>query len=160
VAAINAPRPDAPRNPGGSTPEEFDRDVDIRGVVWTGVGLAAITAAAFVLMWFFVRGLMASGEARDPEPLPMPEAAEPALPPGPRLQATPEEELREMLGREKELLETYGVIDGEGGYARIPIERAMELTLERGVGAPSEAPAAEGTGQAPEAGAPEASDAP
>lgn len=130
MAAINAPRPDAPRNPGGIAPEEFDRDVNIKGVVWTGVGLLGITALAFVLMWFFVRGLMSAQERRDPEPLPMPEAAETALPPAPRLQATPEEELREMLAHEKALLETYGVVDSEGGYARIPIERAMELYLE------------------------------
>jgi hypothetical protein len=123
-------RPDHLRNPGGSTPEEFDRDLNIKGVVWTGAGLAAITAVSLVFVWFFLQGLMASGEARDPEPLPMPEAAETALPPAPRLQATPEEELREMLAHEKALLETYGVVDPEGGYARIPIERAMELFPE------------------------------
>lgn len=127
-------RPDAPRNPGGSSPEDFDRDVDIRGVVWTGVGLAAVTAVAFVLVWFFFRGLAAREEARDPEPLPIPEAAAPVEPPGPRLQTSPEEDLREMLAAEEEHLESYGLVGEDGEHARIPIERAMELALERGLG--------------------------
>lgn len=145
------PRPSEPRNPGGGSPEEFDRDVDIRGVVWTGVGLAAITAAAFVLMWFFFRGLTAREEARDPEPLPMPEAAERAEPPGPRLQTSPEEELREMLAEEAARLESYGLVGEDGGHARIPIERAMDLALERGLGRSAEEMGAEGMPAADEA---------
>lgn len=146
------PRPDAPKNPGGSSPAEFDRDVDIRAVVWTGVGLAVITAAAFVFGWFFFQGLAGRQEARDPEPLPIPEAAAPVEPPGPRLQSTPEEDLREMLAEEAALLESYGVVGEDGEYVRIPIERAMELALEHGLGrgaagvpqAAPEAPATEG----------------
>lgn len=129
-----AERDPKPRNPGGTSPEDFDRDVDIRGVVWTGVGLAAVTAVAFVLMWFFFRGLAAREEARDPEPLPIPEAAAPVEPPGPRLQTSPEEDLREMLAAEEEHLESYGLVGEDGEHARIPIERAMELVLERGLG--------------------------
>lgn len=144
MATTEPPRPDAPRNPGGSSPEEFDRDLNIKGVVWTGVGLAAVTAAAFVLMWFFFQGLRAGEEARDPEPLPMPEAAVPVEPPGPRLQTRPEEELAEMLAEEEARLESYGLVGEDGEYARIPIERAMELALERGPGEPTE-PTTEGT---------------
>lgn len=126
-----------PKNPGGSTPEEFDRELNIKGVVWTGVGLAAVTAVALVFAWFFFQGLAGRQEARDPEPLPMPEAVEAVEPPGPRLQSTPEEDLREMLAAEAAHLEGYGLV-GEGGeYARIPIERAMELALERGFGDPT-----------------------
>jgi hypothetical protein len=122
------------RSPEGASPEEFDRDLHLWGIVWTGVGLAAVTALAFVLMWFLFQGLAASQAARDPEPLPMPEAAERAQPPGPALQSTPERDLAEMLAHEKTLLESYGLVDREGGYARIPIERAMALALERGLG--------------------------
>ncbi|HUP43169.1 MAG TPA: hypothetical protein VM599_08175, partial [Thermoanaerobaculia bacterium] len=81
-------------------------------------------------MWFLFQGLAASQEARDPEPLPMPEAAERAEPPGPALQSTPERDLEEMLAQEKTLLESYALVDREGGHARIPIERAMALYLE------------------------------
>ncbi len=33
---------------------------------------------------------------------------------------------------EAERLESYGWVDKEGGIARIPIERAMEVMLQRG----------------------------
>ncbi|HUF78948.1 MAG TPA: hypothetical protein VMR44_08535 [Thermoanaerobaculia bacterium] len=125
-------RDDRLRATGGSSTEELDRDVDIRAVVWTGAGLVAVTALALVLGWFIFQGLAASREARDPEPLPIPEAAAPAQPPSPGLQVTPEEDLREMLAHEKALLESYGPAEGEGGFARIPLERALELYLEGG----------------------------
>lgn len=127
------------RNPGGDNHAEFDRDLNIRGVVWTGVGLAGITALGFVIAWFVFGGLADFEERQGPEPLPLPEAAERALPPGPRLQATPEEDLEALLAHEEALLEHYSVVEEGGEFARIPIERAMELVLERGVGpAPGE----------------------
>lgn len=134
MAHTELPRPDASKNPGGSSHAEFDRDVNIRGVVWTGVGLAAITALAFVVVWFIFHGIAERQEARDPEPLPFPEAAAPMAPPGPALQSTPEEDLQDMLAEEAALLESYGLVGEDGAYARIPIERAMELALERGLG--------------------------
>lgn len=132
------------RNPGGDTHAEFDRDVNMRGVVWAAAGLAILTAAAFVVAWFVFQGLAGYEERRQPEPLPIPEAQERALPPGPRLQATPEEDLEAMLAQEEALLERYSVVEEGGEYARIPIERAMELALERGLG---RGPGAEAAGE-------------
>lgn len=123
------------KNPGGDTHAEFDRDVNIRGVVYIGVGLAAITVLSFVSMWFFFRGLSSYEERRDPAPSPIPEAAQGVRPVGPTLQATPERELEQLLALEHELLEGYGVAEG-GAYARVPIERAMEMVLAEGLGTP------------------------
>lgn len=122
------------KNPGGESRDDFDRDLNVRAVVWSGIGLAALTAVAFVVSWFIFRGMETHQERRNPEPLPIPEAAEPALPPGPRLQATPEEDLADMRAQEEALLEHYSLVDAGGEYARIPIERAMELALARGLG--------------------------
>lgn len=124
-----------PKNPGGDTHAEFDREVNVRGIVYTGVGLAAVTAAAFIGMWFFFRGLSSYEERRDPAPLPIPEAAQALRPAGPMLQATPERELEQLLAIENEMLGSYGVAEG-GEYARVPIERAMELVLAQGLGTP------------------------
>lgn len=52
-------------------------------------------------------------------------------PPEPRLQAAPIEDLRALRAREQSVLDTYAWVDRAGGVVRIPIERAMELTLER-----------------------------
>lgn len=130
------------RNPGGEKHAEFDRDINLKAVVYTGVGLAVLTAVSFVLMWFFVTGLASYEERRDPEPSPMPEAARELRPAGPTLQATPERDLEELLAIEHERLEGYGMA-GDGEHARVPIERAMEMALERGLGTP------EGTDEEP-----------
>lgn len=132
-------------NPGGDSHAEFDRDVNLRGVLWAAAGLAILTAVAFVVAWFVFQGLAGYEERRQPEPLPIPEAQERALPPGPRLQATPEEDLAELLAQEEALLERYSLVEEGGDYARIPIERAMELFLEKRGGEPTpQEPEAEG----------------
>lgn len=124
------------RNPGGESHEEFDRDVDVRAIVYTGLGVAALAAVCFVLTWFFVVGLASYDERRDPEPSPIPEAHRPLQPFGPRLQATPERDLEEMRAIEEALLGGYATLD-DGEHARVPIERAMEIVLERGLGTPA-----------------------
>lgn len=122
------------RAPDASGPEEFDHDVNIKAVVWSGVILAGITAVAFILMWWLFQGLVASHADRDPEPSPIREATEPAVPPGPVLQTEPEEDLRRMLEMEEALLTSYSMVEGEEGYARVPIEVALEMALEHGLG--------------------------
>lgn len=135
------------RNPGGEKHDDFDRDINLKAVVYTGAGLAALTAVSFVLMWFFFKGLASYEERRDPEPSPMPEAARELRPAGPTLQATPERDLEELLAIEHERLEEYGLAD-DGEHARVPIDRAMEMALERGLGTPGgEAPDPAGAGE-------------
>lgn len=123
------------RNPGGESHQEFDRDINLKAVVYTGVGLAALTAVSFVLMWFFFKGLASYEERRDPEPSPIREAAREVRPAGPTLQATPERDLEELLAIEHELLDGFGLA-ADGEHARVPIERAMEMVLDRGLGTP------------------------
>jgi hypothetical protein len=64
----------------------------------------------------------------------------------PALLAVPARELAEQRAWEAELLDTAGWIDPVNGVVRIPIERALELTLEEGlpVRAPTEAEAGGG----------------
>jgi|GEM_PF-1695304 len=114
---------------------QFDHDVNIKSVVWTGLVTAGITALSFVLMWFLFKGMIAHKQAQDPVAMPMQVAPEPVPVPGPRLQATPEEELYRMNEQVDALVNHYSLIEGEEGYARIPVEEAMDLVLERGLGA-------------------------
>lgn len=127
------------KNPGGDRHEEFDRDISVRTLAYAGLGLAGLTLLSFVVVWFIFGGLVSFEERRDPEPSPMPEAAEAVRPAGPTLQATPERELEQLLALEDRMLEGYGVADG-GGYARVPIERAMEMVLAQGLGTPEGEP--------------------
>ncbi|MGD2115165.1 MAG: hypothetical protein PVG07_08930 [Acidobacteriota bacterium] len=138
---------------------EFDRDVDISGIVWTGIVLAGVTALSFLLMWWMFEGFKSHKEAQDPRPMPIQEAAEPIEPPGPRLQSTPEEDLRRMREQEEALLNGYSLIEGEEGYARIPVDEALDLALERSFaggedGMSSTGEAVEGPGTAAPAGEP------
>jgi hypothetical protein len=57
-------------------------------------------------------------------------------------QAAPDEALKQLRATEEALLTTYGWADRENGVVRIPIDRAMELLLERGLPArkPEEQP--------------------
>lgn len=51
----------------------------------------------------------------------------------PRLQLKPPEDLHNFRTGEETALNTYGWIDRTAGVVRIPIDRAMDLVLERGL---------------------------
>ncbi len=146
-----------PGRGGGYAPGETDLDINIRGVVWTGIILAGVTALSIVLMWYFFKGLERYKVSQDPQPSPLEEAREQSPPPGPRLQADPAEDLATMHHQEDVLLHSYSLIEGEKGYARIPIDDAMDLALEEGLGTDSPMPVAQevtssrdGSGPSPE----------
>jgi hypothetical protein len=82
-------------------------------------------------------------------------AAEAMLPPQPRLERAPGEAARETLNRQEEKLQSYGWVDRKAGVVHIPIERAMELVIQRGLPVRKEgqAPAAPATG--PQSGGPQ-----
>lgn len=69
------------------------------------------------------------------------------LPPGPRLQVNAQEDLRDYLEEQNQTLDSYGWVDQGAGVARIPIDHAMDLVLQRGLPTRAEA-------GAPNAGAP------
>ena len=62
------------------------------------------------------------------------ERREDAAPPLPRLQVQPVRHWREFRSAEMERLSTYGWMDRTSGVVHIPIDRAMELVAERGIG--------------------------
>ena len=53
--------------------------------------------------------------------------------PEPRLQISPPQDLALLRDREQTELNTYGWINESSGIVRIPISRAMELLVERGL---------------------------
>jgi hypothetical protein len=70
--------------------------------------------------------------ANDPYVTPL---AAPAgtLPPQPRLQTTPWEDLKKFRTTENMYLQSYGWIDQKAGTVHLPIEKAKELLLQRGL---------------------------
>jgi len=123
----------APHAEGGRTPIRHETsDVDIRGVFAFAAGLVVVTAFAAFCVWTLFQ-YFAAREARV-VPRRYPLAVETGqLPPEPRLQTNPRQDLRDLRAREDQTLTTYGWVDKNAGIVRIPIERAMSLTVERGL---------------------------
>jgi hypothetical protein len=59
-----------------------------------------------------------------------------AIPAEPRLQVNAPKDLKALLAAEESALTSYGWANKEAGIARIPIDRAMQLVLERGLPTP------------------------
>ena len=53
--------------------------------------------------------------------------------PAPKLQPNPAADLNKFRTRENQVLDSYGFVDKDRGVVRIPIERAMQLLVERGL---------------------------
>jgi hypothetical protein len=103
-----------------------------------GVRNVAALAAAFVgLLVFGV--IVAYGTFRfmyTPETATeVPSALQPGrvLPPAPRLQVNAQEDLRDYLQQQKQTLNSYGWVDQSAGVVRIPIDRAMDLVIQKGL---------------------------
>jgi hypothetical protein len=127
-----------------------ESDVNVRGIVGFGLGLAlTIGLSALVLygMFDYLRGNFTPKHVA-PSPLigvrePVEPNHAPELFPNPRLQTDyygDLEALREEWGNR---LESYGWQDKNAGIVYIPIDKAMELTLKRGL------PARATTGEQP-----------
>lgn len=134
---------DTPKNPNHTNDERGYEvsDASVGAVTKFGIGLAVISIAVFVLMVWLKDYLQVGYEKTEPPPSPL--AAERQLPAGPRLQIVPANELKQTRAAEDSILQSYGWIVREAGIVRIPIDRAMELVVEKGLpyreeGAPGE----------------------
>lgn len=127
----NRPLPqESAESRGGHEESHFS----IRGYLWFLVIFVLTAAVLHVVLWAVYSVLAGNLPA-----VPVSPVARPAPePPEPRLQgsrvhpATPREDLVRMRARDREILNSYGWVDRQAGVAQIPIDRAMELLLERG----------------------------
>jgi hypothetical protein len=127
------------------------REVDTRGALLSGVWLAAGLLAVLVAMFGLFR-LLEKHQERVDKPLPPQVVVNlKRIPPEPRLEPDPLALRRELRGEEDALLKSYGWVDRTAGSVHIPIDRAMEIVLERGVpgGKPMAAGAAAPGGSSP-----------
>ena len=141
------------RHDSGPAPHEgptgFDAELELKPILKSGAWTIGVSAGAFVFVIGLYSYLARAERNADPAPSPIPEASVRQLPPEPRLQTTPEKDLAALRREQKSVLESYGWADRQAGVARIPIDRAIELTAERGLPRTSAA-ATPGTGTAPD----------
>lgn len=120
----------------------------VRFAVILAVCVVIVFAVTTPLFHYFAR----RGDAQGPPLHAL--AAERELPPDPRLQTNAtavaksdengftDARWQDLQSRDVRTLSTYGWVDEQAGVVRVPIERAIELTLQRGLPAtkPTSAP--------------------
>jgi hypothetical protein len=128
---------DADDRPGvvgfSATTEPFDKEINLRGIFWTAVGLVVVTVVSAILMWVLLRGFSKSDERRDPPPSPIAAQAVQPPPPEPRLQTDDKGDLRMMRAEEDAVLDHPAWINQEQGTVRVPIGVAMQVIASRGL---------------------------
>jgi hypothetical protein len=108
---------------------DIDPTIGYKFASWLMVAMlisAGIVYGAFLL---FERQEKAAGALAQKYPL---AAGVHKDPPTPNLQNQPFKDIYQLRQGETEKLTSYGWVDKEGGVARIPIDRAMEVMLQRG----------------------------
>jgi hypothetical protein len=106
-------------------------DAKARPLVYSTIAIFIIIFLALALMagLLFIAGSAPSDTSNTINPT---EAAI-QLPPEPRLEQNPQNDSERRVAEAAERLEQYGWVAQRDGIAHIPVERSMELLLEKGV---------------------------
>ena len=108
-------------------------DASVGAVFAFGLCLMIMGVIILFLVWLlfgYFKGREAGSGVRE---FPLAVEQQNRLPPEPRLQTNPRQDLIEMRAKEDKVLYSYGWVDKNGGVVRIPITEAMKLTVERGL---------------------------
>ena len=119
--------------PEGSTYEHTDAAVGpvAKFLFWLFVS-AVLTHVAVAGIYMFMINQGVKQEASERQ-YPLAATEEPRLPPVPRLQQHPQNELHTFRSEETAHLDSYGWESKTAGTVHIPIADAMRLTVERGL---------------------------
>jgi hypothetical protein len=118
------------------------QDLSPHGVLYFFAGLIALLVVIFGVAFGVYRALDAYNHANQATMSPMvaPETdtrnvtrAETHAFPQPRLEENERTELREFVEDQDQKLATYNWVDKDKGIVQIPIDRAMDLTVQRGL---------------------------
>src|SRR5262245_53321544 len=107
-----------------------EKDINIRSIVTFLVMLTAITVGIQVAMYgmFWVLNVIETKADPVVSPVAIPAGQQP---PGPQLQTTPWADLKKLRAEEAQHLQSYGWVDKQAGVARIPIDKAKALLLQK-----------------------------
>src|SRR5947209_905772 len=125
-------------------------DVSSRPTLLTGFGVLVGVWIATGLLYFYYAGLAHHRERVSPPVLPI-EAHGSVIPPAPRLQRSPGEDMKEMNRYEDWELSHYHWLDESRGVVAIPIGTAIDVLAARGIPPATGAPNPSNT--APQEGA-------
>jgi hypothetical protein len=108
-----------------------ERDVRLRPLIISGICLALVAGLSLLAMWWLFDYFAARQMRLQTALHPLLEMRQ--LPPEPRLQVSPQVDMRAILTNERSILDSYGWVDQQAGIVRMPIERAIDLLTERGL---------------------------
>jgi len=131
----NLANPESVENPAVAHEES---DVNIRAIFGFGAGLLAVAVVIHVLIYGLFGYFNRRERVQAPAEYPLAAGQGNRVPPEPRLQTDPRQDLADLRAKEQDQLTSYGWVDRNAGVVRIPIEAAMKLTLERGLPARTE----------------------
>ena len=110
-----------------------ESDVNVSAILRYGLGLAVIAVVIHVFLWWLLGIYERQHERAQTQVYPMAAGQQNRLPPSPRFQENPQQELQDLRAKQRALLDGYGWVSKETGIARIPIEDAMKMVVERGL---------------------------
>jgi hypothetical protein len=112
-------------------PEGYEHsDASVHSVFRYGLTLAILIAVVMVAMvWTYE--FFAKHESLGPPASPFENVR--VLPPAPRLQPQPAVDLKSYCAAEQTELSTYGWVDQQMGVVRVPVDRAMDIVLQKGL---------------------------
>jgi hypothetical protein len=109
-------------------------DINVRAIIWFVAVLSIVVLSMNAAMWAMFRVLDHFERKNQPYVTPLaPEAKLPKDFPAPSLQTTPWTDLRTFRAEQQNYLHGYGWVDEKLGVARIPIDKAKQLLLQRGM---------------------------
>jgi len=113
-------------------------DINVRAIIWFIVVMFGTVGVMHLTTLGLFKVFDHFERANDPYVSPLaPTSANTASPaqsfPEPRLQTTPWEDLKTLRGDETNFLNSYGWIDQKAGEAHIPIDKAKQMLLQRGI---------------------------
>jgi len=109
---------------------DIDTSVGYKFAAWLTVAMLISVAIVYGVFWFFEGRSQSADAAAQKYPLAV---GQPMNPPAPNLQTQPFKDVYMLRQGEADKLHSYGWVDKDGGIARIPIDRAMEMLLQRGL---------------------------
>lgn len=114
-------------------------DIQLRPILLFGLSLVIAAVVIHLALWWLMR--VWTDRPLTPRFQLPPAALTPGPMQGPAVQPFPASELEQLLSEQAARTESYGWVDRQSGVVHIPIERAMQLLVERGLPARADAPA-------------------
>jgi hypothetical protein len=111
-------------SPNGAGHEH--REASIRLIVASLGGLAIVTLIVFVLVIGIFRYFYDTDKTGEAQ-------RQPVIPPEPRIEVAPYEQLQQLRVRENHVLNSYAWVDKSTGTVRVPINRAIDMLAAKGV---------------------------